>query len=106
MEKRKTVAHIKKAFKATRDADILSYALCMVGNIGEGWEEVKKTAELIREIGPDLFSCPIMNLYPESENYRTCRDNGWFRHSEWGFSVPSILKTRDYKLVSVTNRMN
>jgi radical SAM superfamily enzyme YgiQ (UPF0313 family) len=106
MKKRQTIQDIKRAFDLTTKADILSYALCMVGNIGEDMSAVKRTASLLDEIKPDLASCSIMMPYPGSENYRICRDNGWLIHHNWKYWIPSILKTKGYKVVARTDKMD
>ncbi len=105
MKKRQTVDDIINAFLLTKEANILSYALCMVGNIGEDMKAVRETARLIRDIKPDQASCTIMQPYPGSENYRICKHNGWIRHHEWEKWVPSVLKTKNFKVVSVTDKM-
>jgi radical SAM superfamily enzyme YgiQ (UPF0313 family) len=106
MKKKQTTDDIKKAFRLCKKVGISSYALCMVGNIGEDMNAVKKTARLIREISPDLFSCTIMTPYPGSENYKICKANGWILNENWEYWVPSILKTKEYKLVSRTDKMD
>jgi len=106
MKKNQTIDEIKRAFELTRKADILSYALCMVGNIGEDLKAVRRTAMLLGRIKPDLAACSIMMPYPGSENYRICKDNGWIMHHNWQDWVPSILKTRKFRVVTVTDKMN
>ena len=106
MKKRQSVEDIKRAFALTRKAGIPSYALCMVGNIGEDWSAVKKTASLLSEIKPDLASCAIMVPYPGSENYRICRTNGWIMHHEWDKWIPSVLRTKGFRVVSRTDKMD
>lgn len=106
MKKRQTVADVRRAFELTEDANIPSYALCMVGNIGEDMDAVKRTATLIEEIKPDFFACSIMTPYPGSENYKTCKAQGWILHHEWEWWVPSVLKTKDFRVVSRTDKMN
>jgi len=106
MKKRQTLQEVKRAFDLTKKAGILSYALCMVGNIGEDMAAVKRTAKLLDEIKPDLASCSMMMPYPGSENYRICKDNGWIIHHNWKHWIPSLLKTKGYKVVSRTNKMD
>jgi len=106
MKKKQTIADIKHAFKLTHEVGISSYALCMVGNIGEDMNAVKKTAKLIKEIKPDFFSCSIMTPYPGSENYKICKKNGWILHYNWEHWVPSVLKIKNFKVVSRTDKMD
>ncbi len=105
MKKKQTLEDIRRAFDLTRKAGIASYALCMVGNIGEDMEAVRKTARLIGEIRPDMFSCSIMTPYPGSENYKICNKNGWILHHEWEHWVPSALKTKGFRPVARTDKM-
>jgi len=106
MKKRQSLDDVRRAFRLTREAGILSYALCMVGNIGETRPAVEKTAKLLDEIKPDLASCSIMTPYPGSENYRTCKQNGWIVHQQWEHWTPSLLKTKRYRLVARTDKMD
>ncbi|MBF0275482.1 MAG: radical SAM protein, partial [Nitrospinae bacterium] len=72
MKKKQSLEAVKKAFEMTKKTGMVSYALCMVGNIGEGFNEVRKTAEFVKHIKADLFSAAIMTPYPGSENYHIC----------------------------------
>jgi radical SAM superfamily enzyme YgiQ (UPF0313 family) len=106
MRKRQTVDDIKQAFRITREAGLPSFALCMVGNLGETFASVKKTRDLIREIDPDHFSASLMTPYPGSANYAECSANGWIQHRDWARWVPSVMKTKDYFPPSRTDTMD
>lgn len=106
MKKRQTTDEIKETFAMTKKYGILSYALCMVGNIGEDMDAVRRTAALIKEIEADLMSCSIMIPYPGSENYRVCKENGWLLHTGWENWMPSVLKTKDFAVVARTDKMD
>jgi radical SAM superfamily enzyme YgiQ (UPF0313 family) len=78
----------------------------MVGNIGEDFESVKKTARFVSELGADLFSCAIMTPYPGSENYEICKTNGWILHYDWDKWVPTPINIKKFIPVSRTDKMN
>lgn len=105
MKKEQTLDDVRYAFKLVQDEGMISYALCMVGNIGEDMAAVKRTAKFVGELNPDLFSCAIMTPYPGTENYTTCEKNGWILHRNWDQWCPSVLKMKDYKPVSRTDKM-
>lgn len=106
MKKRQTTDEIKTTFDMTRKHGIITYALCMVGNIGEDMAAVRKTAQLITDIKADLMSCSIMIPYPGSENYRVCSENGWIIHTGWENWVPSVLKMKNFQGVTRTDKMD
>lgn len=105
MKKNQTVDDVKYAFRITREAGIPSYALCMVGNIGEDFTSVIKTRELIEQIEPDYFSSTLMTPYPGSRNYADCLKNGWVMHHDWERWVPSVMKTKGYTPPVHTDKM-
>lgn len=105
MKKNQTVEDVKYAFRITREAGIPSFALCMVGNLGEDFPAVKKTLKLIEEIEPDFYSSSLMTPYPGSYNYTECVKNGWILHHEWERWVPSVMKTKGYTPPSRTDKM-
>lgn len=105
MKKEQTLDEVRTAFKLTQEAGMLTFALCMVGNIGEDFEAVKRTARFVGEMDPDMFSCSIMTPFPGSENYEICERNGWILHRNWDQWCPSVLKMREYKPVSRTDKM-
>jgi len=105
MKKNQTVNDVKYAFRITREAGIPSFALCMVGNLGEDFAAVKKTLKLIEEIEPDFFSSSLMTPYPGSQNYAECDRNGWILHHDWERWVPSVMKTKGYTPPARTDMM-
>jgi anaerobic magnesium-protoporphyrin IX monomethyl ester cyclase len=106
MKKRQTVDDVKHAFRISRETGITTFALCMVGNLGETFDAVKRTRDLIREIDPDHFSAALMTPYPGSTNYAECSRNGWILHRDWSRWVPSVMKTTNYVPPSRTDTMD
>jgi len=104
--KKQTLEQVKDAFRITKEAGIMSFALCMVGNIGEDFESVKKTARFVSELNADLFSCAIMTPYPGSENFEVCKKNGWILHYDWDKWVPTPINIREFVPVSRTDKMD
>jgi radical SAM superfamily enzyme YgiQ (UPF0313 family)/SAM-dependent methyltransferase len=105
MRKRQTTEDIRRAFQLTRQAGLLSYALCMVGNFGEDEGSAAKTASLLAELKPDFSSCSIMTPYPGTENFDIAQRNGWIRDIDWRHWVPSLLKTAGTLPLTRTDKM-
>lgn len=106
MHKQQTIDQIHKAFALTKKAGLLAFALCMVGNFGETFEDVKKTARLLADINADIYSCSIMTPYPGSENYRLAMENGWIQHLDWEQFVPTPIRLRNYRPICRTDTMS
>ena len=106
MRKKQSLEQVKYAFRITKEAGIMSFALCMVGNIGEDFDSVKKTAQFVSELGADLFSCAIMTPYPGSENYEVCKRNNWILHYDWDKWVPTPINIKEFIPVSRTDKMD
>lgn len=106
MKKRQTLDQVRQAFKLTHEAGLMTYAFCMVGNIGEEWESINKTARFVSEINASLFSAPIMIPYPGSENYRICESNGWILSKNWDDWVGSANNIKNWHPVSRTDTMD
>lgn len=106
MKKRQTLDDVRRAFDLTRKAGIETFALCMVGNIGEDMAAVRKTARFVAEINPNMLSGALMTPYPGSENWDICNKNDWILHRNWEYWVPSVLKTKALMPVSRTDKMS
>ena len=106
MRKKQTLEQVKDAFRITKEAGMMSFALCMVGKMGEDLESVKKTARFVSELGADLFSCAVMTPYPGSGNFEVCKKNGWILHYDWDKWVPTPINIKEFVPVSRTVKMD
>ncbi|MGA2448244.1 MAG: cobalamin-dependent protein [Polyangiaceae bacterium] len=106
MKKRQKLDDVREAFRMTKRAGMMAYALCMVGNIGEDFEAVKRTARFVSTIGADLFSASVMTPYPGSENYEICKKNGWILTNDWKMWCPSPVRLRNWKPIVRTDKMD
>ncbi|MBI5373872.1 MAG: radical SAM protein [Candidatus Schekmanbacteria bacterium] len=106
MKKHQSLDSVRKAFELTNNAGMTSYALCMVGNIGEDFEAVKKTAQFVKDINATLFSAAIMTPYPGSENYKICEQNNWIITKDWSKWCPSPIRLKNWEPVARTDKMD
>jgi anaerobic magnesium-protoporphyrin IX monomethyl ester cyclase len=106
MKKRQTLDQVREAFRMTKQANMMAYALCMVGNLGEDFAAVQRTARFVSTIGADLFSASIMTPYPGSENYEICKKNGWIISTDWKMWCPSPIRLRNWEPVVRTDTMD
>lgn len=106
MKKKQTIDEVKRAFSLTNEAGIMSYALCMVGNLGENLSSVEKTADLVEDIKADLYSVAAMTPYPGSTNYKVCKENGWIIHEDWEKWCPTPVGIRNWEPVARTDLMD
>lgn len=74
LKKGETVGQMKKAFKLTKKAGILTVAYFMLGSPTETEEEVKKTFKLCKQLKPDLLQVAYFTPYPGSEAYEKMSD--------------------------------
>ena len=100
-----TNEQIINVHKWAKEIGVQIGSFVMVGNLGEGIESVKMTAELLKGIGEDVMisiACP----FPGTELYRIARENGYLRITDWSCYVTSPTYMKDYEPIMVTNRMN
>ncbi len=99
-----TNEQIINAHKWAKETGIQIGAFTMVGNLGEDMESVKMTAGLLRDIGEDVMisiACP----FPGTELYRTAKEKGYLKITDWSRYVTSPTYLKEYKPVMVTDTM-
>lgn len=74
-----TVDQIKRAFKLTKEAGIITHANFMLGFPWETKEDMKRTVKLALESNPDTVQFSLVFPHPGSEMYDQAVKNGWFR---------------------------
>lgn len=106
IKKNQKLEDVERAFKLTKEADLLSFAYFMVGNLGEDFESVKKSAAFMKRIDPDFLSCAILTPYPGSEIYDIASKNGWILEKDWDKYVTSAHRVRNYSPIARSDKMD
>jgi radical SAM superfamily enzyme YgiQ (UPF0313 family) len=81
IKKGSTVEQIEKAFAICKKYDIRPYASIMVGHETEEWEDVEKTAAMLKRIRPVYTSVMYSTPIPGSELFEHSRSGGTFKFS-------------------------
>lgn len=74
---------VRRAFKLTRKAGIMTQAFFLLGLPGETHETVKKTIEFAKEIKPDSAQFAVVVPHPGTELYDICLEKGWLKCDSW-----------------------
>lgn len=99
------LAQVRDAFRLTREANLQSMGLFMVGNLGENRESVQNTIDFIETLEADFVSCSILTPYPGTEIYEIAKSKGWLRGADWDMYVPTPHVIKNFKPVAVTECM-
>lgn len=105
IKKRITREQIRKAHQLAKEAGLKINSFTMVGNLGEDFSSVKKTADLMKELGQDV-SISICTPFPASELYQIAKENNWLRVHDWSKYVAAPTLLPGYEPVMVTDKMN
>ena len=100
-----TNEQIISAHKNAQKFGITTSTFLMVGNLGEDFNSVNMTAELMMDIAMDTnvaIACP----YPGTELYQIAKKNNWIKTFDWGRYVTSPTYQPNYEPVMVTDKMN
>ena len=81
IKKGSTVAQIEKAFAICKKYDIPPYASIMVGHEKEEWEDIERTAAMLKRIRPVYTSVMYSTPIPGSELFEHARSGGTFNFS-------------------------
>lgn len=73
------LAEIKRAFKLTKNAGLMTLASFMIGNIGETKKTIQDTLNFAKEIDPDFYGFAIATPYPDSEFYLIAKERGYIQ---------------------------
>jgi radical SAM superfamily enzyme YgiQ (UPF0313 family) len=87
MRKKTGVAQARKALKWTRDLDILSFGLFVVGMPGETREQILKTIQFAKELNPDIAKFNVAIPFPGSELWERfkhrVKGQPYWKYSGW-----------------------
>ncbi len=65
---------VKKAFRLTKENDMMAGAYIILGFPGDSWKTFYQTVKLMREIEPDTIKMAILAPYKGTEIYREMRE--------------------------------
>lgn len=93
-----TLERVKETVEEVRKRGIIVETNILVGLPGHSWESIKKTAELIKEISPDILTAMIVTPYPGTPLYKMAEEKGWLLTKDWSkytlfepvFSMPGF----------------
>lgn len=88
-----TIENIKKE-------GIIAETNFLVGLPGETWDSIKKTAELVKRITPDILTVMIVTPYPGTPLFKMAEENNWLLTKDWSqytlfepvFSMPDFTQ--------------
>lgn len=96
IQKGVTLAEIKRAFKLTKKAGLMTLASFMVGNIGETKKSIQDTLNFAIEINPDFYGFAIATPYPDSEFYQIAEKRGYIQEGFLNYNpLRCIISTED-----------
>jgi len=104
--KKINLEQVKTAFKLCKEVGIKTMAFFMVGNLGEDFDSIKKSAALAREIDSDYYAYSIATPYPGTELYRIGTENNWIKIRDWDKYVTGPGYYENYLPVMDTDKMN
>lgn len=91
LNKHISAAQIKKAFSLTRQHGIMARAYFIYGCPGETRETIQETIDLIHEIKPLSVIFYILDVFPGTQLYETCRERFNLQDSIWLQPIEDIL---------------
>jgi anaerobic magnesium-protoporphyrin IX monomethyl ester cyclase len=100
-----TIEQVKKAHQMAKQAGITINSFAMVGNLGEDFSSVKKTAKLMKELGEDV-NVSISTPFPASELYGIAKQNNWLKVHDWNKYVTAPTSLPGYEPVMITDKMS
>jgi len=92
---------IKKAHHLAKKAGLIVTSFFMVGNPGEDWLSIERTANLPGEIETDYPACAITTPFPGTEIYEIAKKNNWLKVMDWDRYIATPHLMHDYKPVMV-----
>jgi len=105
MKKGITIEQVKQAHKMARNAGMSIGTFVMVGNLGENWDSIRKTEEVIASLETDDVYISIATPFPGTELYRTAKQEGLLLTKDWNRYVTSPTYLPKYQPVMKTDLM-
>jgi anaerobic magnesium-protoporphyrin IX monomethyl ester cyclase len=94
MTKGSTVEQIHQAADLCRKQGIETYFYMIVGYPGEAWDDLKRSAAMLRETRPTLFSTTIAYPLPGTAFYEQVKDR--LRNANGDSGTPDLVPDWDY----------
>jgi radical SAM superfamily enzyme YgiQ (UPF0313 family) len=93
---------VKKAHHLAKKTGLIVTSFFMVGNPGEDWQSVEKTANFPGEIETDYPACAITTPFPGTEIYETAKKNGWIKVTDWDMynTTPHLIQNYEPVMVN------
>ncbi len=86
LNKLEKVADLENAFKIAKKIGIKTFASFIIGNPGEGLNEIADTKEFVLKNKPDMSVFCILVPYPGTPVYELAKQNNWFTKAGKEFS--------------------
>jgi len=83
LRKNVKVEKIKEVFRICHEEGMLTHAYLMIGNIGETWQTINQTKELLSEIKPFSSNICVTTPYPGTHLYETLLEKGQIEEKNW-----------------------
>ncbi|NMC62833.1 MAG: radical SAM protein, partial [SAR324 cluster bacterium] len=83
MDKGVTIKEIYDTFQFAHNAKINTFALFIVGSVGETQESIDATKELIRDLCPGNIGLSYLTIFPGTKLYRSCIQKGIIDDDYW-----------------------
>jgi len=74
---------IKEAVKLLHDRGVSIYGAIIIGNIGETYEMVKKTAQYASDLDLDITQFTALTPYPGTRLWDEAKEKGWIEDADW-----------------------
>ncbi|MDY7009291.1 MAG: radical SAM protein [Planctomycetota bacterium] len=101
-----TLEQAVDAHRWARKAGLITSSFFMVGNLGEGPEHIRKTADFIDELETDYVSATITTPFPGTELYSIADSQGWIYERDWSKYDTTAFISKDYKPVASNGTMS
>jgi len=110
-----TVERVEKTIETIKAEGIIAETNFLVGLPGENWNNIKKTAEFIKKINPDILTAMIVTPYPGTPLFKMAEKNKWLLTRDWskytlfepvfsmpGFTDEDMRKAHNYLYLQFT----
>lgn len=78
-----TQQKIRQAVKILHDRGVSIYGAIVIGNIGESYDMVRKTAQYAIDLGLDIVQFTALTPYPQTKLWEEAVAKGWIEDADW-----------------------
>lgn len=102
LNKNEKVEDLRRGFAITKKLGIKTFASFIIGNPGEGVEEIEETKKFALEVKPNMTGFCILVPYPGTSLYDAAKKNNWFiKNKEGGFSKNWANKQSETPIMAI-----